>query len=57
MRTYCTVLGTPLSALWRPKWGGNPKKAGIDVYVRLIHFALQQKGTQHCQATNSNENL
>ena len=25
MRTYCTARGTLLSALWGPKWEGNPK--------------------------------
>ena len=31
------------------KWEGNPKK-GICVYVWLIHFAVQQKLTQHYNA-------
>ena len=26
MRTYCIAQGTLLSALWWPKWEGNPKK-------------------------------
>ena len=30
--------------------GRKPKK-GICVYVQLIHFAVQQKLTQHCKAT------
>ena len=25
MRTYCIARGTLLSALWGPKWEGNPK--------------------------------
>ena len=28
MRTYCKAQGTLLSALWQPKWEGNPKKKG-----------------------------
>ena len=28
MRTCCTAQGTLLSALWGPKWEGNPKKRG-----------------------------
>ena len=28
MRTYCTAQGTLLSALWWPKWEGNPEKRG-----------------------------
>ena len=31
--------------------GGMPKREGIYVYIRLIHFAVQQKITQHCKAT------
>ena len=32
--------------------GRNPKK-GIHVYLWLIHFAVQQKLTQQCEATIS----
>ena len=28
MRTDCIAQGTLLSALWWPKWEGNPKKRG-----------------------------
>ena len=28
MRTYCIAQGILLSALWWPKWEGNPKKRG-----------------------------
>ena len=28
MRTYCKAQGTLPSALWQPKWEGNPKKKG-----------------------------
>ena len=41
MRIYCIAQGTLLSALWGPKWEGNPKisqKDGLYVYVLLIHF-------------------
>ena len=31
--------GTLLSALWRPKWGGNLKKY---IYIYMILFAVQQ---------------
>ena len=55
MRTYYAAQGTLPSALRRPKWDGNSKKRAY-VYtlihsVNLIHFAIQQKVTQHCKAT------
>ena len=28
MRTYTIAQGALLSALWRPKWEGNPQKGG-----------------------------
>jgi len=28
MRTYWRAQGTPLNALWQPKWEGNLKKMG-----------------------------
>ena len=31
--------------------GRKSKEEGIDVYVWLIHLAVQQKLTQHCKAT------
>ena len=31
--------------------GLNGKEEGIYVHVWLIHFAVQQKLTQHCKAT------
>jgi len=31
--------------------GRNPRKEKVDVHVWLIHFAVQQKLTQHCKAT------
>ena len=47
MRTYCRAQGTLLNALWLPKWEGNPRKrVYIFIYMRLIHFAVQQKLTQ-----------
>ena len=30
--------------------GRNLKKVGLYVYIRLIHFAVWQKLTQHCKA-------
>ena len=45
LRTYCIAKGTLLSALWWPKWEGNPKKEEIYVYIWLIHFAVQQRLT------------
>ena len=32
MRTDCIAQGTLLSALWWPKWEGNPKKG---LYIRI----------------------
>ena len=51
--------GDQLGALWPPRgWdreggkeaqeGGN---MGINVYIQLIHFVIQQKLTPHCKAT------
>ena len=52
MRTYCRAQGTLLNALWLPKWEGNPRKrVYIFIYMRLIHFAVQQKLTQHGKTT------
>jgi len=31
--------------------GRKPKEEEIYVYIWLIHFAVQQKLTQHCKAT------
>ena len=50
MRTDCIAQGTLLNALWWPKGEENPQKEGICVYTSLIHFAVQQKVTQHCKA-------
>ena len=30
--------------------GGQLKREGIYVYIRVIHDAVQQKLTQHCKA-------
>ena len=54
MKTYCIAPVTLLGALWSPKWEGNPKKR-IFVNIQLIHFAIQQKLTQHGKATYSNK--
>ena len=31
--------------------GRKPKQEGMDVHIQLIHFAVQQKLTQHCKIT------
>ena len=31
--------------------GGKSKEEGFYVFMYLIHFAVQQKLTQHCKAT------
>ena len=36
---------------WDGEVGGKIKRKGIYVYILLIHFAVQQKPTQHCKAT------
>ena len=40
MRNYCITQGTLLSALWGPKWKGNPRRGAVCIRV-LIHFAVQ----------------
>ena len=50
MRTCCIPQGALLSAVWWPKWGGNPRKRG-DKSIQLTHLALQQDLTQHCEIT------
>ena len=46
MRTYCIALGTLLSALGNLN-EKDLQKEGVYVYAWLIHFAVQQKLTQH----------
>ena len=64
MRACCIARGAQLGAQRRPRgvglgvggWevgrevqeGGD---MGIYVYLKLIHFIVQQKLTQHCKAT------
>ena len=31
--------------------GGKSNEEGMCIYVRLIHFAVDQKLTQHCKVT------
>ena len=57
MRSYRIAQGTLLNALWWPKWKGNLKQRSVYIYfiyiyicIYLIHFAVQQKLTQHCKA-------
>ena len=33
MRIYCRAQGALLSALWRPKWGGNVKSRDICTHI------------------------
>ena len=33
--------------------GRKSKTEGIYIYLKLVHFAIQQKLTQHCKATIS----
>ena len=51
MRIYCIAQGTLFSALWWPKWEGNPKRGYVYVHGYLVHFAVQQKLTQHGKTT------
>ena len=37
--------------------GRKSKNQGIYVYIQLIHFSIQQKLTQHCEATILQYNL
>ena len=50
MGTYCGAEGT-LNALGYTEWGESLKSKGVCVSVWLIHFAVQQKLTQHWKAT------
>ena len=50
----CFLSNILPSALWWSKWEWNLKKRGdthTHTHTRLIHFAIQQKATQHCKAT------
>ena len=56
VETYLIVQGAQVGALWRPNWDwgrdrGKSKREGIYVYVKLIHFIVQQELTQHGKAT------
>ena len=45
MRTYCTARGTLYAVMtWIRR---KPKREGIDVYVWLIHFAVQWRRQWH----------
>ena len=50
MRTYYVAQGTLLNALLWSKWEGNPEKEEICKHI-AIHFAIQQKITQHDKVT------
>ena len=45
MRTNCLTQGTLLNAV--TYMGRKSKKEGIYVYIKLIHFAVQQTLIQH----------
>ena len=52
--TYCTMQGTQLSPLWCSRWmGWGVRKGheGINIYIELVHFKVQQILTQHFKAT------
>ena len=61
MRTCCIAQGTQLSALWWPKWEGNPKKRGyMYMYIADSLYCTAETNTvkqpikivkQHCKAT------
>ena len=48
-RLYSTGNSTQCPVV--TQMGRKSKEEGIYVYVWLIHFAVQQKLTQHCKAT------
>ena len=50
MGTYCMALGL-YSVLCGDLNGNEIQKEGIYENVKLTHFAIQQKLTQHCKAT------
>ena len=50
LRTYCIAQGTLLSALWGPKWKGNPRRGAVCIRV-LIHFAVQRGPDPSSKAT------
>ena len=54
METCCMAPGALLSALWWPKWEGNPKRREFYVNVWLTHFAVQQKHNVKQLYTNKN---
>ena len=49
MRTHCGAQGALLNAPWGPEW--EVQREGMHEHGELIHFAAQQKLTQHCKAT------
>ena len=50
MGTYC-IAGELYSVLCGDLNGKQIQKGGMYVHIWLIHFAVQQKLTQHCKAT------
>ena len=58
VETYLIAQGAQVGTLWRPNWDwgrdrGRSKREVIYVYVKLIHFIVQQELTQHGKATLS----
>ena len=49
MRTHCIAQGTLFSAMCDLN-GKEIQKRGDMCICKLIHFAVQQKLTQHCKA-------
>ena len=45
MRTYCIVQGTLLSALWRPKQEGNPKRVDICIHLADLLCCIEEIST------------
>ena len=47
MRTFCIYIaqGTLLSAMWGPKWEGNPKKRGYMYIADSLHCTVETNNT------------
>lgn len=51
MEAYYMAPGTLLSALWWPKWEGNPKRRELYVNVWLASLPTCAAETQQCKTT------
>ena len=59
MRTFCIAQGTLVSALWWPKWEGNPKKREI-MYTYSWFILLHSRNyhiVSHYIPINKNKNI